>query len=211
MLVSTGSKAREGLDSLLQAGDEAVILKAISDGVIDRIIPGVAACLDCDQGKHRHLEGDVAMHTAKVVANSVRLAKENASLHYDAIDRLAALVHDLGKPLTRKEDPDGTVHFPGHEEKSVERLPEIARRLSLSVGQIEKLFFLVREHGAANDLPKLSRVRQRELVSSTYWLNLAILQHADAISCYYNLDGSSHHPVHRELFLRLRAEFGCCA
>jgi hypothetical protein len=160
----------------------------------------------CSQGKKKHLEGDVARHTAKVVATLVRISSEDQEANFDVIDLLAALMHDVEKPSTRVESEDGAVRFPGHEEKAADRVSDISERLGLSADQREKLDFLVREHGNTYSLPSLAPIDQQRLTQSDYWRNLRLLHKADAMSGYFNLDGSLHETVCWELFEALRAE-----
>jgi hypothetical protein len=195
------------LTTILAPGNEALIHAGICTGSFDRIIPGMRATDGCSHGTKIHLEGDVARHTAKVVSNLVRSSTHDLAIHFDGIDLLAALMHDVEKPATRWEDNFGHVHFSGHEARAADRVPEVAHRLGLDEEQQRKLDFLVREHGVAHSLPIEEREVQERIVSSAYWRNLRLLQRADAISCYFNADGSAHAPVHWELFDGLQTAY----
>ena len=50
-------------------------------------------------------------HTLTVVRNAVRLESDGP----DLVLRLAALLHDIGKPATKAIGPDGRVSFHHHE------------------------------------------------------------------------------------------------
>lgn len=60
--------------------------------------------------------------------------------------RLTMLLHDIGKPLVRTTDPDGTDHFRMHSVESVRISQEILRRLKLDNDTIRKVSILVRYH-----------------------------------------------------------------
>ena len=192
------------LVALLSPGSEDAILAEICDGVFDGVIKGLKATAGCSHGVGKHLEGDVAEHTAKVVSILVKVSREDPRAEFDSIDLLAALMHDVEKTTTRVEDSQGNVTFVGHEEKAAKRIPEIARKLYLSGDQTEKLYFLVLEHGIAHSLPTADSAVQDRLISSRYWRNLRLLQKADAMSIYLSVDGSQHRPVHWDLFEELR-------
>lgn len=204
--VSDPQGALEFILQIIQGGDEKRIYSAICDGSFDAYIPGLRKLSGCAHGLHIHLEGDAAAHTAKVVSSILKFAGEDRQASFDEIDLLAALIHDIEKGSTRTVAADGSISFPHHEAKAAERVPEIGAALGLSATQVDKLKFLVGEHGVVHSLPSLPVNEQKRLVTSPYWRNLRLLQKADAQSCYISQDGSVHLAVHWESFERLRRE-----
>jgi hypothetical protein len=192
------------LKGLLAHGNEDVIYNSICDGTFDSVIAGMRSICGCSQGAKKHLEGDVARHTAKVVSNLIKLSSDDTEVKFDTIDLLAALMHDVEKVTSRSEDVQGNISFPGHELKAANRVPEVARKLGLNDDQEKKLDFLVREHGVAHSLPTAEKDVQQRLLRSVFWRNLRLFQKADAVSCYLSADSTSHLPVHWDLFDRLR-------
>lgn len=64
-----------------------------------------------------------------------------------ALLKLAGLLHDLAKPHTRIVNPDGAVHFYGHDRLGARLAVEVcARRLRLSREQTKTVRTLVKEH-----------------------------------------------------------------
>jgi hypothetical protein len=185
---------------LSTAVNESLMLQVIHDPALEEVAPGMARLAGCGQGTKTHFEGDVAAHTAKVVLNQKKVLRLKPLLHLDRVDLLAALLHDLEKPSTRVEHADGGVSFPGHEMRAASRVPKIAARLELSPREREKLFFLIRHHGDAHDFPNLSKEVQLRLALSPYWLNLMLLQAADAVSCFLNPAGTKTLPIRSALF-----------
>jgi predicted HD phosphohydrolase len=59
---------------------------------------------------------------------------------------LAALLHDLGKPDTRKKEPGGRVSFHGHEHVGKNIVKHVGGLLKLSVGERRALEDMVRWH-----------------------------------------------------------------
>ncbi|MBI4036360.1 HD domain-containing protein [Candidatus Daviesbacteria bacterium] len=64
----------------------------------------------------------------------------------DPLVRLAALLHDIGKPDTHKITPDGNVTFYNHDVVGGRLVLALAKRFNLSKKQTDKLFKLVRWH-----------------------------------------------------------------
>ena len=81
---------------------------------------------------------DVWTHTLKVLG----------SLPADAplTLRLAALLHDLGKPRTRTVDATGHVHFYGHQDTGARMAHALMQRLKFSNDEITAVTQLVAEH-----------------------------------------------------------------
>lgn len=64
-----------------------------------------------------------------------------------ALLKLAALLHDVGKPATRVVQPDGSITFHGHEVVGAEEmLPAIAQRLRLSRAETAYVGAVIRHH-----------------------------------------------------------------
>jgi poly(A) polymerase len=86
-----------GLRLLVQTGLADVFLPEL---------PGLQLAID-EHAQHK----DVYEHTLTVVANAVRLERDGP----DFVLRMAALLHDVGKPATKAIGPDGRVSFHHHE------------------------------------------------------------------------------------------------
>ncbi len=84
----------------------------VDTGVAEQVLPEVPALrLEIDE-HFRHK--DVYQHSLTVLARAITL--ETAyGLEGDLVLRLAALLHDIGKPRTRRMLPDGRVAFHHHE------------------------------------------------------------------------------------------------
>ena len=79
--------------------------------VLGVFLPELLPMVGFDQHTKYHIY-DVWTHTVEVVAH----------IPPEPVDRLSALLHDIGKPASFFRDPDGTGHFYGH--------PAVSRRLS---------------------------------------------------------------------------------
>ncbi len=100
------------LISPLPLGPAAGIALLTETGVADRVLPEIPALrLEADE-HFRHK--DVYQHTLTVLTQAIEL-EPRYGLDGDLVLRLAALLHDIGKPRTRSRLPGGRVAFHHHE------------------------------------------------------------------------------------------------
>jgi poly(A) polymerase len=106
----TAERIRDEFTKLLCGADPVPGLRLLVDtGLADRFLPELPALkLAIDEhAQHK----DVYEHTLTVVRNAVRLEDHGP----DFVLRMAALMHDVGKPATKVVGPDGRVSFHHHE------------------------------------------------------------------------------------------------
>jgi poly(A) polymerase len=107
----TAERIRDEFTKLLCGADPVLGLRLLVDtGLADRFIPEISGLkLEIDEhAQHK----DVYEHTLIVVSNAVRL---EGSAGPDFVLRMAALMHDVGKPATKDVGRDGRVSFHHHE------------------------------------------------------------------------------------------------
>jgi poly(A) polymerase len=93
-------------------GPAAGIALLVDTGVAEQIMPEVPM-LRLESDEHfRHK--DVYQHSLTVLNQAIDL-EPRYELSEDLVLRLAALLHDIGKPRTRSQLPDGRVAFHHHE------------------------------------------------------------------------------------------------
>lgn len=106
----TAERIREEFTKLLCGADPITGLRLLVDtGLADRFLPELSGLkLEIDEhAQHK----DVYEHTLTVVSNAVAL-EENGC---DFVLRMAALMHDVGKPATKAVGSDNRVSFHHHE------------------------------------------------------------------------------------------------
>ena len=107
----TAERIREEFTKLLCGVDPIAGLRLLVDtGLADRFIPEISGLkLEIDEhAQHK----DVYEHTLIVVTNAIRLEGDAGP---DFVLRMAALMHDVGKPATKAVGADGGVSFHHHE------------------------------------------------------------------------------------------------
>ena len=106
-----------------------------ASAILCRLIPELAPTVGFEQHSRHHVH-DVFGHIATVVEN----VPPTAEL------RLAALLHDIGKPAVFSLDEGGEGHFYGHAGVSAELADAILHRLKASNAAREEVVFLVKHH-----------------------------------------------------------------
>jgi poly(A) polymerase len=106
----TAERIRDEFTKLLNASDPITGLRLLVDtGLAEEFLPelpGLRLAID-EHAQHK----DVYEHTLTVIRNAIRL-EDNGP---DFVLRMAALMHDVGKPATKAVGPDGRVSFHHHE------------------------------------------------------------------------------------------------
>jgi poly(A) polymerase len=106
----TAERIRDEFTKLLSGADPVAGLRLLVDtGLAERFLPELSGLrLEIDEhAQHK----DVYEHTLTVVRNAVNLEEDGP----DFVLRMAALMHDVGKPATKAVGPDGRVSFHHHE------------------------------------------------------------------------------------------------
>ena len=126
----SAERVRDELGKLMGSARPAHGWRILHDtGLLAHIVPELERC------HATHAPVDVFGHL---------LAAVDCAPH-DEVGRWAALLHDIAKPETYA-NRDGTIHFPGHDERSAERATEILTRLRFSNGTVQRVAHLVRHH-----------------------------------------------------------------
>ncbi|WCM55670.1 CCA tRNA nucleotidyltransferase [Microbacterium sp. EF45047] len=100
---------------LMQTDDPVRGIRVLVEtGLIEEFLPEVSA-LRLEVDEHHHHK-DVYEHSLTVVRQAIELEhRRNPGAAPDVPLRLAALLHDIGKPRTRKLEPGGGVTFHHHD------------------------------------------------------------------------------------------------
>ncbi|HEY0509804.1 MAG TPA: CCA tRNA nucleotidyltransferase [Blastococcus sp.] len=100
--------------TLVQDSPRAALELFVATGLADVVLPELPA-LRMEIDEH-HQHKDVYTHSLTVLDQAIELEKaDSAAESPDLVLRLAALLHDIGKPATRRHEARGRVSFHHHE------------------------------------------------------------------------------------------------
>lgn len=147
----TAERVQAELSKLMLAEDPQPGLELMVDtGLAERVLPEVPGMRLAIDEHHQHK--DVYQHSLTVLRQAIDLEKTHEpTSEPDLILRLAALLHDIGKPRTREFQPGGGVSFHHHEVVGAKMARKRLRELKFSkeiIEDVSQLVFLhLRFHG----------------------------------------------------------------
>jgi poly(A) polymerase len=144
-------RVRVELEKLLLGPDPRAGLELMVDtGLADVVLPELPALrLEVDE-HHRHK--DVYEHTLTVLEQAIGLEDPPSATGDgvvpgpDLVLRLAALLHDIGKPATRRFEPGGGVSFHHHEVVGAKLTARRLRALRFDKETVKRVSTLVELH-----------------------------------------------------------------
>ncbi len=142
--IVSAERVGEELTKLLLASDPITGIRVLVDsGLADHVIPEIPALrLEIDEHAHHK---DVYEHSLTALDQAIQL--ERARGHQpDLILRLAVLLHDIGKPDTRRIEPSGAVSFHHHDVLGGKLAAKRLRALRFDSDTIKAVTLLIREH-----------------------------------------------------------------
>ena len=141
------------LTKLITSNHPEMMRTLYETGLTSVFFPEWDVAMVCEQNTKHHCF-TVGEHTIEVMKH----------VRNDKIMRLAALLHDIGKPGMKRTDKKGHDHFQGHPQLSDVMADKILRRLKYDNDTIKKVCMLVRYHDERPALnPRSIRRCMREM------------------------------------------------
>ena len=126
-------------------------------GLLEQVLPELAATITCEQSPDFHPEGTVFDH--------LKLMLERLPPDADPSVPWAVLLHDVAKPVTASKDPNtGSIHFYGHEKIGAEMAREILERLRFPRKQTDEIVQAVLGHMQFKDAREMRTATLRRLL-----------------------------------------------
>ncbi len=143
--IVSAERVRDELIKLVCADHPRVGLDLlVSTGLADHVLPELPALrLELDE-HHRHK--DVYEHSLTVLEQAIDLEPRLGVEEPDFVTRFAALIHDIGKPKTRKFEGAGKVTFHHHDVVGAKLAKKRMKALRFSNEQIDQVGKLVELH-----------------------------------------------------------------
>ena len=203
----SAERVRDELFKILSVGNSSCYLKAMDDvGLLKQIFPEVARMKGMKQNEYHHL--DVWEHSmltleffeANPLPNSLKSYSLNIEdyLNYELVKgrsrvsllKLATLLHDVGKPVTRIVDRDERIRFFDHSLEGAKITVNIGKRLKLANREISSLRKIVEYHmyplGLSVFPRKPRRLREKRRAMRRFiqktgdeWLAILLISFAD--------------------------------
>jgi poly(A) polymerase len=152
--IFTARKPERGLDLLDQSG------------LLQEVLPDIAAMHGVEQPPNFHPEGDVFEHVRLMLT---KVQEPNLDL------ALGILFHDVGKKPTSKTDENGRIRFNEHESVGADMTEKIMTEMRYDNKSIETVKELVQHHMQFKDVPKMkASTLKRMMARPTFLLELEL-------------------------------------
>ena len=167
----SSERIRTELVKLLMSPHPDEIRKAYDLGITAIVLPELDSAFETPQNNPHHMYtvGEHLMHC---------LMHTRA----DRCLRIAALLHDIGKPASKTTDTDGIDHFHGHVEIGEQMACEILRRLKFDNDTITRVKTYIRHHDDQIDPNPRAVRRSAGRIGEDYFNGVLELKRADCLA-----------------------------
>ena len=162
---SSTERIRDELFNILSGNKSHIYIQRLKDlSLLKEIIPEIESMENMEQGRHhKYFLWEHSINTLKtlevLIENLQRKFSDRYIQLYEMLSnvleqgisakevlKLASLIHDIGKPLTKELDKNGNVHFINHEKISADIAEKLCRRLRLGNNICKTVTAMVRNH-----------------------------------------------------------------
>jgi poly(A) polymerase len=152
-----------------------------ASGLMENVLPEITALKGCKQPPQFHPEGDVFVHTRRMI--ELLPAQTSVPLVF------GTLFHDIGKPPTFKyEEHEDRIRFSGHDKVGAEMTAHIMERLRFSRSEIDATVEIVDGHMVFKDVQQMRVSRLKRLMARPHFEDELILHRVDCESSHGMLD-----------------------
>ena len=174
----SAERLRDELTLLLTEGGARCGLRLLDQsGLLQAVLPEVAAMRGVPQEAEFHPEGDVWTHVQLLFEY---LHKPSAELAW------SALLHDIGKPSTMVRAE--RIHFHGHDAVGAKMAAAVCGRLRMSNEARERIRVLVADHMRIGQVRQMRPSTLARLAREPHFPELLQLHRADCLASHGKLD-----------------------
>jgi len=143
--IVSAERVRDELIKLICADHPRIGLDLlVTTGLAKHVLPELPALGDLQDEHHRHK--DVYQHSLTVLDQAIELESRLSVPTPDFVVRFAALIHDIGKPRTRRFEGERTVTFHHHDVVGAKLARKRMKALRFSNEQIDQVSKLIELH-----------------------------------------------------------------
>ncbi|WP_350281634.1 CCA tRNA nucleotidyltransferase [Kribbella sp. HUAS MG21] len=143
--IVSAERVRDELEKLICSGHPRIGLDLlVSTGLAQHVLPELPALLDAEDEHRRHK--DVYQHSLTVLDQAIDLESRLSVPTPDFVVRFAALIHDIGKPKTRRFEGARKVTFHHHDVVGAKLARKRMKALRFSNEQIDQVSKLIELH-----------------------------------------------------------------
>ncbi|MCC6486256.1 MAG: CCA tRNA nucleotidyltransferase [Candidatus Hydrogenedentes bacterium] len=173
----SAERVRDELLKMLTEGNAKTALQMLDEtGLLQHVLPEIAAMKGVEQPAEFHPEGDVFVHTL-LLLDHIRDATPTLAL--------GALLHDVGKPVTATFSD--RIRFNNHDKIGAEMAGEICRRLRMSNRETERVVWLVDQHMRLAHAPQMRESKLKRFVREEGFRELLELGLIDCLASHGDL------------------------
>jgi poly(A) polymerase len=173
-------RVRDELTRMLTEGRARRAFELLdATGLLQEVLPEIAAMKGVEQPPQFHPEGDVFVHTLLLLDKLP--AGSSKTLAW------GALLHDVGKPPTFRAAPD-RIRFDGHVDVGVKMAAEILRRLRFSNDDTDQILALVDNHMRFGQVQRMSQSTLKKFLRLPAFDEHLELHRIDCLSSHGQLD-----------------------
>ncbi|TLD70618.1 CCA tRNA nucleotidyltransferase [Phragmitibacter flavus] len=152
----------------------------VESGLMKAVMPEVMELQGCEQPPQFHPEGDVFVHTRKML----ELLGDEVSLPLV----WSVLLHDISKPETFTVDETGRIRFNGHDRLGAIKAGKILRRLKFPNQVVDPTVEAVANHMGFKDVPHMRESTLKRFMARPYFEDELELHRVDCLSSNGMLD-----------------------
>jgi poly(A) polymerase len=172
----SNERIREELNKMLIGPAPSESLKMLLElGILELILPEVAALEGVEQDEEFHPEGDVFVHTCLMLEHMSNPSVELA---------WSILLHDVGKPETLSIGDDERMHFYKHDKLGAKYAEEILKRFTFSNKEIENIVRSVDTHMRYAHVKEMRESKLKRLIAEPSFRTQLELHRIDCISSH---------------------------